>query len=96
MTSRHVARETTSLVTYLSPLKQKAYAAKIDFWTGFLKNLSFKIAISGRAGVGHRPRITIWLTFLKNPSIMPFGIFLVQRDLMCRKSNRKLQKLSVL
>ena len=47
-------RETTLtfFVTYLSPLKPKACAAKFDFWTGFFKNLSFKIAMSRPAGVG--------------------------------------------
>ena len=87
------------------------------FLDGFLKNLSFKIAMSRREGVRRRPRCTFWLTFfqsymlplffdglhsylvgmkrtsryftckrdnsyflryLKNPSIMPLGIFLVQ------------------
>ena len=83
----------------------------------FLKHLSFKIAMSERASVGHRPRLTFWLTifqsymlplffsgllsyligmkrrasrcfplkrdnshflhYLKNPSIMSLGIFLV-------------------
>ena len=30
------------------------------------KNLSFKIAMSGRAGVGRHPRFTLWLTFWLN------------------------------
>ena len=29
------------------------------------------------AGFGRRPRFNFWLTFLKNPSIMPLGVFLV-------------------
>ena len=37
---------------------------------GFFKNLSFKIAMSRRAGVRGPPRFTFWLTFLKNSSIM--------------------------
>ena len=43
---------------------------------GFFKNPSYKIAMSGRAScVWRRPRLTFWLTLLKNPSIMPLGIF---------------------
>ena len=43
----------TFFSTYLSPLKRKACAAKLDFWMGFFfKKPSFKIAIAGRT-VGH-------------------------------------------
>ena len=31
--------------------------------------------MSGQAGVRHRPWFTFWLTFLKNPSIVPLGHF---------------------
>ena len=30
----------------------------------------------GASGVGHCPRFTFCLAFLKNPSIMPLGVFL--------------------
>ena len=35
------------------------------FWTFFFFffNLPFKITVTGRAGVGRRPRFTFWLTF---------------------------------
>ena len=63
------ARETnlTFFFTYLSPLKLKACTPKIDFLDGFLKNLSFKIEMSGRADVGHHPRFTFRLTFFEKP-----------------------------
>ena len=51
----------------------------------FFKNMSFKIAMSGRvgwnwvdgwvSGIGYWPRFTFRLTFLKNPSIMLLGVF---------------------
>ena len=59
----------TSFVTYLTPLKPKAYAAKIDFF----KNLSFKIAMSWPAGVGS-PEVYLFIDLLKNQSIMLLGI----------------------
>ena len=74
------ARETTLtfFVMYISPLKPKACATKIDFLEGFYKNLSFKTAMSRWAlGVGCHPWFTFWLSFWKNPSMMPLGIFLV-------------------
>ena len=43
----------------------------------FSKHPSFKIAMSGRAGVWHwcrRPRFTFWITFLRNPSIMALDV----------------------
>ena len=57
---------------------------KLDFLFGFFKNLSFKIMISGQvgrrtgewSGIGHPPSFTIWLTFLKNLSIMLLDAFL--------------------
>ena len=64
-------------VTYLSPLKPKAYAAKSEFSTFFFfKNLSFKIGMSWPAGVGS-PAVYLFIDFWKNPSIIPLGIFLV-------------------
>ena len=51
---------------------------RISLWA-----LPFKIAMSGwaggRAGVGRRP---LWLTFLKNPTIMPLDVFLVHNIVM--------------
>ena len=42
------------------------------FWTGFSKNPSFKIAMSGRPG-GHRPRFTcaFWLTNFFQSDMLP-------------------------
>ena len=51
------------------------------FLDRFFKSLSFKISLSGLAGVGQaggcHPKFAFWLTFLKNLSIMLFGVFLV-------------------
>ena len=52
---------------------------------GVFKNLSFKIAMSGRAGRrrvgGRRRRFTFWLTFLKNLSIMLLVFFLLLKKM---------------
>ena len=54
----------TFFVIYLSPLKPKAFAAKIDFWTGFSKTCPIKQPCHGRRALG-LPRFTFSLTFLK-------------------------------
>ena len=65
----------TFFFMYLSCLKPKACAAKIDFLNGFYKNLSFKIAMSRLAScVESRPRF--WLPAWKNPCVMLLGTFL--------------------
>ena len=57
----------TTSIMYLSPLKRKDCAAKLDFWSFFFfHNPSFKIAISERAvsfTFWRRPSIRFWLTF---------------------------------
>ena len=66
-------------VTFLSLLKPKACAAKIEFWTGFFfffKNLSFKVGMSWLAGIGS-PEVYLFIDLLKNPSKMPLSIVLV-------------------
>ena len=64
---------------YLSPLKPKACAAKTDFLMGFQKSMLYNgnVWAGGSRVLAVVLRFTFWLTFLKNPSVMPVGIFLV-------------------
>ena len=58
--------------------KQNCSRRHQNFWTGFPKICPIKLwSQDGQAGVGRRPRFSIWLTFLKTLSIMLLGIFLI-------------------
>ena len=48
----------------------------------FKKNPSFEITMSGRAGVGHRPRLTFWLTVFQSyvTFILQWIAFIFGRD----------------
>ena len=53
------------------------------FLDGFFKNLSFKIAMSGQTGIGHRPRFTFWLTLFSKlyvTFILLWIAFIFDRD----------------
>ena len=70
----------TFFVRYLSPLKPKVFAVKIEFWDGFFENLSFKITMSWLAGIGS-PEVYLFIDLLKNLSIMLLGFFFSSPEL---------------
>ena len=55
----------TTHISIRSKKKKRSHLDLFYYWTGFSKNPSFKIAMSGRLG-GRRSRLTFWLTFFQS------------------------------